>query len=138
MTMPPHRPVNPQSLVSPSGFSHGIVADEGRSIWVAGQIGVDDQGVVTPGGFVAQFDQALANVVRVVDAAGGEPEHIVAMTIYTTAMNDYRSSLGLLGPVWRDHMGRHYPAVAMLGVTELVEPDALVEIVAVAVVPPGL
>lgn len=134
----PHEAVNPPGMVAPRGFSHAMVAEMGRTVWIAGQIAVDDEGAVHGDNFVAQFDLALANVVSALHAAGTAPEHVVMMTIFTTAMDDYRTSLAELGPIWHERMGRHYPAVAMLGVTELVEPDAVVEIAAVAVLPPSL
>ncbi len=134
----PHRIVNPAELVSPNGFSHAVVAEEGRTVWIAGQIAVDDEGLVQGETFAEQFELALGNVVTALHAAGADPEHVVAMTIYTTSMDGYRSSLGELGPIWREHMGRNYPAMAMLGTTELVEPRAMLEILAVAVIPPGL
>jgi enamine deaminase RidA (YjgF/YER057c/UK114 family) len=133
-----HEAVNPPGMIAPSGFSHAMVAEMGRTVWIAGQIAVDDEGAVHGDNFVAQFDLALTNVVSALRAAGAAPEHVVMMTIFTTAMDGYRTSLAELGPIWRERMGRHYPAVAMLGVTELVEPDAVVEIVAVAVLPPSL
>ena len=134
----PHRPVNSPHLVAPSGFSHAVVADAGTTVWVAGQIAVDDGGVVRGDTFAAQFDLALGNVMLALEAAGARAEHVVAMTIFTTDMDAYRQSLRELGPIWRRHMDRHYPAVALLGIAELVEPLAMVEIVTTAVVPTSL
>jgi enamine deaminase RidA (YjgF/YER057c/UK114 family) len=131
----PHQFLNPDNLAPSPGFSHVAIAAEGTAVYLAGQIAVDERGLVVGATFVEQFGVALGNVVAALDAAKGSPEHVVAMTIYTTAMAEYRSSLLALGPVWRAHMGRHYPAMALLGVASLVEPDALVEIVATAVVP---
>lgn len=134
----PHRPVNPPTLVPPSGFSHAMVAEAGTTVWVAGQIAVDDAGTVRGKTFAEQFDLALSNVLLALEAAGAGPEHVVSMTIYTTDVEAYRHSVRELGPIWREHMGRHYPAVALLGIAELVEPKAVVEIVTTAVVPTSL
>ena len=130
-----HELLSPDSMVPASGFSHAVVPAAGRHVYIAGQIGVDNNGALAGDGLPAQLDAALANVVDALAAAGAEPHHIVSMTIYTTAMQEYRDGLGEIGAVWRGHLGRHYPAVAMLGVDELVEPRAVVEIVAVAVIP---
>ena len=84
---------------------------------------------------IEQFDTALGNVVTVVRACGGMAGDIVSMTIFTTRIEEYRGNAPALSPVWRRHMGGHYPAMALVGVTALVEPAAVVEIAALAVVP---
>lgn len=117
------------------GFSHAAVSAPGRTVWVAGQIAVDATGAVVGETLVEQLDAALGNVVTALRAAGAGPEHVVSMMMFTTAMEEYRTSRRELGPVWRRHFGRHFPAMALLGVTELVEPAALVEVVTTAVVP---
>ena len=86
-------------------------------------------------GLVEQFDAAAGNVVTALRAAGGESEHLVSMTMYVTSVAEYRSSLKELLPVWRKHFGRYYPAAALIGVSELVDPDAKVELVCTAVIP---
>ncbi|MET0832251.1 MAG: RidA family protein [Acidimicrobiia bacterium] len=131
----PHRIVAPEGLAPAVGFSHGIVAAEGRTLHVAGQIAVDADGAPVGGDFATQFDASLGNVLTVVEAAGGAPGHIVSMTVFTTDIDAYRASLRDLGGIWRRHMGLHFPAMALVGVAALVEPDALVEITAVAVIP---
>lgn len=133
-----HELINPAGLAAPSGFSHAVVAAPGRTIYLAGQIGIDDAGRVVGDDFPTQFGVALENVVVALRAAGGEPDDIVSMTIYTTNLDGYRTALGETGVAWREHMGRHFPAVAMIGVSELVEPAAVVEVVAIAVVPDTL
>jgi enamine deaminase RidA (YjgF/YER057c/UK114 family) len=119
----------------PSGYSNGVVT-EGRLLHVAGQIGWDpkDQSIAK-GDFVAQFDRALANVVAIVRAAGAEPSAVARMTIYVTDLDAYRSNLAGVGAAWKKHLGRHFPAMALVGVAGLVERDALVEIESVAVLP---
>ncbi len=131
----PHEFLSPEHMAPSPGFSHVAVAAAGRTIYVAGQIAVDGQGIVVGTGLAEQFDVALANVVAALEAAGARPEHVVTMTIYTTTIDEYREELRSLGPIWRAHMGRHYPAMALIGVAELVEREAVVEILATAVVP---
>ena len=126
--------INPESLGAPKGFSHGVLAPAGRTLYVAGQIGDHADGSIDAG-FVAQFDQALANVLTVVDAAGGEPQNVVRMTVYVTSRSDYLDNLGALGEVWRRRMGRNYPAMALVVVAALVEDHAGLEIEATAVIP---
>lgn len=128
MSETPHTLINPAELGAASGFSHGVLAARGRDLYIAGQVGAD-------GDLVAQFDAALRRVIAVVSQAGGAPEHVVSMTIYTTVLDDYRSKLAEVGAAYRRHFGRHFPAMALLGVTELVDPGAVVEVSAIAVVP---
>jgi enamine deaminase RidA (YjgF/YER057c/UK114 family) len=128
--------VNPPELGRPRGFSHGVVAPAGgRLLYVAGQTAADVAGHVAAGDFVEQFDTALGKVVRVVRAAGGQASHVARMTIYVTDMNVYRESRQRLGVVWRQWMGAHYPAMALVQVAGLVDPGAVVEIQADAVLP---
>ena len=124
---------NPEALPRPTGYTHGIVTQGGRLLFVAGQIGCGSDGVVVPGGLVAQFDKAVENILTVVRAAGGAPHSITRMTIYTSDMAGYRSSLPELGAVWRPRMGKHYPVMAVLEVKSLFDPGAIVEIEATAV-----
>ncbi len=115
----------------PKGYANGMITT-GRTLWVAGQVGWTPEGVFEKKDFVGQFDQALGNVVAVVEAAGGRPEQIVKLTIYVTDLDAYRSSLKEIGEVWRRRLGKVFPAMALLGVAGLVEHEALVEIEAVA------
>lgn len=133
----PHRLVQPEGLGPGRGFSHGVVAEQGRTVWVAGEIGIDAEGSLVGDDLVSQFDRALHNVVSVLEAADAGPGHVVSMQVFVTSVAAYREAVEALAPVYRRHMGRHYPAMALVGVTELVEPEALVEISATAVVPPG-
>lgn len=131
----PHELISPDDMAPAKGFSHAVAAAEGRTVFVAGQIGVDHRGDLVDGDLVSQLDAALANVAAALAAAGGSPHDIVSMTMYTTAMTEYRDSLEAVGEVWRSRLGRHYPAVALLGVDQLVDPDAVIEVVTVAVIP---
>lgn len=129
--------INPPALGTPRGFNHGLVVQPGWSLlFVAGQTATATDGEVHDRGFVSQFTVALDKTLAVVRAAGGAPEHIVRMTVYVTDMTAYRDSRPCLTTVWRERMGRHYPAMALVAVTELVDRDATVEIEATAAFPP--
>ena len=131
------RIVNPESLGEPRGWSNGLLAPAGgRVLFVAGQTARGPDGGIVPGGFVAQFEQAIERVLRVVREAGGEPRDVGRMTVYVTDLAAYRGNLESLGEAWRRHMGRHYPAMALVEVHGLVDEGALVEIEATAVLNP--
>jgi enamine deaminase RidA (YjgF/YER057c/UK114 family) len=130
-----HRLVNPEQLEPPAGFTHAVVAAPGQTVYLAGQVGHDAEGRVVGPGLVEQFDRALANLVVALEAAGGRPEHLVSMQVFVTDVAEYRDSLVGLGRAWRAHLGRHYPAMALLGVGELFDPEAKVELMGVAVIP---
>ena len=126
--------VNPPDLSAPRGFAHGLVAPAGsRVLFVAGQIATDRDGRITSDDFLAQFETALTNVLAVVRAAGGAANQIARMTVYVTRMDQYRDCRSALADVWRRHMGAHYPAMALVQVTALVDARAAVEIEATAV-----
>jgi enamine deaminase RidA (YjgF/YER057c/UK114 family) len=128
--------VNPPELGKPRGFAHGLVSPSGsRTLFVAGQIASDPDGRVTTDDVVQQFEAALANVLTVVRAAGGEADQIARMTIYVTNMTAYREKRPALRDVWQRHMGSHYPAMALVQVSALVDERAAVEIEATAVLP---
>lgn len=124
--------IHPAGWARARGYSNGIVA-QGRVLSIGGQIGWDAEQRFQALDFVGQFAQALANVVAIVRAAGAEPSAIVQLSCYVTDLDAYRQSASALGPIWREHMGRHYPAMALVGVVGLVEPQALVEIEGLAV-----
>ena len=122
---------NPEALGRPRGWNNGMLASAGgRVLFVAGQIGVG--GGTT---LAAQFGAALANVLCVVEEAGGTVADIGRLTIYVTDMDAYRGSLGEVGAAYRAVFGKHFPAMALVAVTELVDPRAVVEIEATAVIP---
>ena len=125
----------PEGWQRPKGYANGIVAD-GAQVFVAGMIGWDAEEVLADG-FVAQFRQALENTLAVLEEADAGPEHIVRMTWYVRGLDAYRDNLEGIGAAWREHMGRNFPTMAVVGVTELVEPDALIEIETTAVIPHG-
>jgi enamine deaminase RidA (YjgF/YER057c/UK114 family) len=111
------------------------MAARGEVIAVAGQIGWDERGVVVGPDFAQQLERALANVVAIVREAGAAPEDIVSLTIYVIDKKEYVASLGAVGEAYRRVMGRHYPAMALVEVSGLLEPSAKVEIQALAVKP---
>jgi enamine deaminase RidA (YjgF/YER057c/UK114 family) len=116
----------------PKGYASGAIG-QGRVLHVGGQIGTQPDGTFEEGGgLVEQLTQALANVVAVVAAAGGRPTDIASMTIYVTDVERYRRLEEPLGEAWRAHLGKHYPAIALLHVDRLYEVEALIEIQAVA------
>jgi enamine deaminase RidA (YjgF/YER057c/UK114 family) len=126
--------INPSGLARPSGFSHAVSAPAGRLVFLAGQLGLDRDGRVVPGGVVAQFEQALSNVLAALAAAGGHPTDLASLTIYLVDVDDYQAKAKEIGAVWRRLAGSDYPAMAGVGVTRLWLPGALVEIQGIAVV----
>lgn len=131
----PHELLSPEGMAPASGFSHAVVPAAGRTVYVAGQVAMDASGAVVGDTLAEQFGVALDNVVTALAAAGAKPEHVVSMTLYTTAIDEYRAGRRDIAPVYAQRFGRHFPAMALLGVSELVEPRAKIEIVATAVVP---
>lgn len=135
-TMSVFEPVNPPSLGDPRGFNHGLLAPPGwRLLFVAGQTATTITGEVVDRAFVSQFAEALRKTLEVVHAAGGGPEHVARMTVYVTDIDAYRDNRSHLSAVWRERMGRFYPAMAVVEVCRLVDVDATVEIEATAVLP---
>ncbi|HEX6328111.1 MAG TPA: RidA family protein [Jiangellaceae bacterium] len=133
--MTEHRIVTVPSLAPPSGYAHAVVAALGRTVFLGGQTALGPDGTIVGTSMVEQFDVAAGNVVTALTAAGGRPEDLVSLTIYVTDVPAYRSALGELGVVYRRHFGKHYVATALLGVAELFDEDAVVELVGIAVVP---
>lgn len=127
--------ITPPGWPRGSGYAHGMAA-RGRHVFISGQIGWDPATrQLVSDDFGAQVEQALANVDAVLRAAGGGAEHLMRMTWYITDRDAYVRSSGALGAAWRARFGRHYPAMAVVVVTGLLEPGALVEIEADAVIP---
>jgi enamine deaminase RidA (YjgF/YER057c/UK114 family) len=126
--------VNPEGLVRPKGYNHGILV-EGRSLlFVAGQVGWDEEGRLVSLDLVDQFAQALKNVLAVVSRAGGSPTSITRLGIYVTDRHDYLSRLADIGTAYRQLMGKHFPAITLVEVAGLVQERAKVEIEAIAVI----
>lgn len=131
----PHQLLNPPSLPPPLGFSHAVVAAPGRLVFLSGQAGHRPDGSLAGDSLVAQFERACANVAEGLAAAGAGPQHLVSVQVFVTDAAAYRGSLEAIGEAWRRHFGRHYPAVSLFEVGALFDPQARVELVALAVVP---
>jgi enamine deaminase RidA (YjgF/YER057c/UK114 family) len=129
-----HEFLHPRSWKEAKGFANGVVA-EGRLVFLAGQIGWDAEQKFTSDDFVAQVQQALANIVTLVEEAGGKVEHITRLTWFVVDKHEYLSRLPDLGKAYRIVMGRHFPAMTLVQVQALVEDQARVEIEATAVLP---
>jgi enamine deaminase RidA (YjgF/YER057c/UK114 family) len=129
--------VQPEGWKPPRGYANAVrVWDAAKLVFVAGQVAWDaDQKLVGANDFAAQFAQALKNVVTLVKAAGGEPQHLVRMTIYVTDRRQYLAATREIGERWREILGKHYPAMSLIEVSALLEPGALVEIEATATLP---
>ena len=129
-----HKTLQPEGWIAPKGFANGIEA-RGRQIFVGGQIGWNDECRFETDDLVAQIEQALRNCLDVVRCAGGGPEHIVRMTWYLEDKKEYVARLKEVGAVYREVMGRNYPAMSAVQVADLVEDEAKVEIEVTAVIP---
>ena len=128
--------INPDTLGAQSGFSHGFVADaHGKLIFIAGQIAWDEKQKIVSADFVEQFDRALSNVVTVLSAAGGKPEHLVRLVIYVTDKVEYRERTREVGERYRKLIGRHFPAMVLVQVAGLLDDAAKIEIEGMAVLP---
>jgi enamine deaminase RidA (YjgF/YER057c/UK114 family) len=126
--------INPPGWPRPSGYSNGVLA-EGRHLAISGQIGWNERNELVSENFAEQARQALSNVMAVVRAARGDAEHLIRLTWYVTDKSEYRASLKELGAAYREIVGEHYPAMALVQVAGLLEEGAKVEIEATAVLP---
>ena len=130
------RILQPPGWAQPKGFSNGISC-QGRLVFIGGQIGWSGQGEWLDRSFAGQFRQALKNILNILAQAGGKPEHLVRLTWYVLDRKEYLASLKELGAAYRELMGRHYPTMAVVQVSGLVEDAACLEIEATAVIPEG-
>ncbi len=130
-------PLLPEGWERARGYSHGVRSAGGKIVHIAGKVGTvaDAPGGVPGGDFGTQFGQALAGVVEVMKAAGGAAENITMMRLYVTDIPAYREAGAAIGEAWKKLMGRHFPAMTLVGVSGLLNPDALVEIEAEGVLP---
>lgn len=124
----------PAGWPRPKGYSNGL-AVTGRQIYVSGQIGWDEQGVIVSDDFAAQFQKVLENTLAVLAEAGAGPEHIVRMTGYITSRDEYIAAEAACGGIWKGLIGRNYPTMAFVIVAGLIEPGAKIEIETTAVIP---
>jgi enamine deaminase RidA (YjgF/YER057c/UK114 family) len=128
--------VDPKSFPKARGYAHGMTA-EGRSLYVSGQIAWDGDGRIVSDDFATQFLKAIDNVIVVVREAGGTTEDLVKMLVFVTDLDKYRAAMKEIGEGWKERFGKHYPAMSLVKVAGLLEPRALVEIEAVAKLPPA-
>ncbi len=123
--------INPETVATPKGYNNGVVITPsagGGVLFLAGQVAWDKNGQIVSERFADQFDQALANMLDVVKAAGGTPESIGKLTIFVTSIEEYTADLKEIGRRYRARMGRHYPAMTLVEVKALLEPGAKIEI----------
>lgn len=133
--MSDHEIILPQGWPKPKGYSNAVLTQPGRTLYLAGQVGWNEREVFESERLVPQFQQALRNVVTLVENAGGRREDIVKMTCFCKDRNEYLASRKDLGGVWREVMGPHYPCMSMIFVVDLLDHPALIEIEATAVIP---
>jgi enamine deaminase RidA (YjgF/YER057c/UK114 family) len=127
--------VTAPELAPPVGYAHAVVgAPGGRTVHLGGQTALGRDGAIHGDTFFEQFDVAAGNVVAALRAAGGTPDDLVQVLVFVTDVAEYKASLRELGEVWKRRFGRRYPAIALLGVSALFDPEARVELVATAVI----
>jgi enamine deaminase RidA (YjgF/YER057c/UK114 family) len=124
--------INPPELAKPSGFAHAVRTTGRTVVHLAGQTAMDADGRIISGDVVAQFEQALGNLLTALRAAGGAPDDLVSLTIYIVDVADYQAHAREIGAVWRRLVGTDYPATAGIGVSRLWDREALVEVQGVA------
>jgi enamine deaminase RidA (YjgF/YER057c/UK114 family) len=129
-----HEIVNPDGLPPAHGFSHVVKASAGRTVYLGGQTAHGPEGTLEGATTAEQFDRAAANLVIALEGAGAQPEDLVSVQIFVTDADEYRSSLGRIGEIWRERLGRRYPAMALFEVAGLFDPAAKVELVGIAVI----
>ena len=132
--MTAHRTLLPPGWPRPRGYSNGIAA-KGRFVFTGGVVGWDENERFMSDTLGGQFRQVLANTLAIIAEGGAGPEHVVRMTWYVTSVADYRDGLPEIGAAWRELMGKNFPAMAVVEVAGLVEPQAKIEIETTAVVP---
>ena len=125
----------PPGWAPPVGYANGMLSGPGRVLFIAGQVGWDADQVFHSEDLAPQFDQALANVLAVLAEAGGRPEHVGRMTCFCCDRAAYLAARPELGGIWRKRMGRHYPAMSMIFVSDLLDHPAKIELEATAVIP---
>jgi enamine deaminase RidA (YjgF/YER057c/UK114 family) len=129
----PHEIRNPETLPPAQGFSHAVIAQAGRTVYLAGQTAQQTDGTIVGATMAEQFDVAAGNVVKALEAAGAHPQDLVSLQIFVTDITEYQRLGKQVGEAYRRHLGNHYPAMAVLEVSRLWDPKALVELMGVAV-----
>ena len=127
--------LQPNGWAAPVGYSNGIAVNPGRIVFIAGQVGWDEQQKFRAEEIVPQFEQALKNILAVLAEAGGRPEHICRITGFCCDKQAYLAGRRELGRIWKQYMGRHYPAMSMIFVADLLDSPGKIELEATAVVP---
>ena len=130
-----HEAILPEGWVKPKGYSNGILAGEGRVLFIAGQVGWSAEEKFPSEMLVPQFEQALKNILEIVKTAGGKPGDICRMTCFCKDRAQYLEKRRDLGQVWKTLMGNHYPCMSMIFVVDLLDHPAVIEIEATAVIP---
>lgn len=129
--------LQPDGWSPPIGYSNGIAVEGGRVVFIAGQVGWDGQQVFHSTELAPQFEQALNNVLAVLAKAGGEPQHVCRITAFCSNKKAYLAARPELGRIWRQLMGRHFPAMSMIFVSDLLDDPGMIELEATAVIPAG-
>ena len=129
----PHEIRNPETLAPPMGFSHAVVAQSGRTVYLAGQTAQRPDGMIVAGTMAEQFDVAAGNVVLALQGASARPQDLVSLQIFVTDIVEYQRLSKEIGVAYRRHFGRHYPAMALVEVRRLFDPKAMVELMGIAV-----
>jgi enamine deaminase RidA (YjgF/YER057c/UK114 family) len=124
--------INPAQLMEPRGFAHGVLS--ANTVYLGGTTAHDASGALPGPGLLEQFRGALGNLVVTLGEAGARPQDLVWLQVFVTDVSEYRRITRELGPVWGRHFGHHYPAMGLFGVTELADPDAVVELMGIAVI----
>lgn len=130
-----HQTILPEGWKAPVGYANAILAQKGRMLALAGQVGWNAQQVFESEDLVPQFEQALKNILDILTTAGGKPEHIIRITAFCLDRPAYLAARKELGAIWRKLMGNHYPAMSMIFVADLLDHPAKIELEATAVIP---
>ena len=120
--------INPETLAPAIGFSHAVVVDSGAIVFLAGQTALNKEGVIEGNGIVEQFEKVITNLLTALSEAGGTPENLVKLTIYSVDPADYRTNSREIGKIWQRLIGKNFPAMTLVGVTRLWDEEALLEI----------
>ena len=132
--MTTHENILPDGWPSPKGYSNGILAAKGRTLFLAGQVGWTSEEVFESDKLIPQFEQSLKNIVAIVEKAGGKPSDICKMTCFCKDRDQYIASRKELGAIWKRIIGKHFPCMSMIFVVDLLDHPGLIEIEATAVI----
>ncbi|GEM_PF-247582 len=132
----PHQRLNPEGLAPGIGFSHVVVTQPGKTLYLGGQTAQLPDGSIGADDLVEQFDLSLKNLCIALEAAGAKPEHLVSLQVFVVSAEEYTSRLKELGSIWKKHFGRNYPAMALFEINRLYDKRAKIELMPIAVVPP--